>query len=50
MQYLLTGIPATVIDGCSIVEPALAGSLDGIPMIPDYLVRKVRQDRQLALP
>ncbi|WP_422444276.1 MULTISPECIES: thiol:disulfide interchange protein DsbA/DsbL [unclassified Endozoicomonas] len=44
--YRLSGVPAIVIDGRYVVEPGLAGSLANMPVIADYLIRKVKQDRK----
>ena len=44
--YELSGVPAIVIDGRYVVEPGLAGSLGNMPVIADYLIRKVKQDRK----
>lgn len=44
--YELSGVPAIVIDGRYVVEPGLAGSLSNMPVIADYLIRKVKQDRK----
>lgn len=44
--YELSGVPAIVIDGRYVVEPGLAGSLNNMPVIGDYLIRKVRQERK----
>ncbi|MFK0569731.1 thiol:disulfide interchange protein DsbA/DsbL [Endozoicomonas sp.] len=44
--YKLTGVPAIIIDGRYVVEPGLAGSLNNMPVIADFLIRKVKQDRK----
>lgn len=44
--YELNGVPAIVIDGRYVVEPGLAGSLNNMPVIADFLIRKVKQDRK----
>ncbi len=43
--YDLTGVPALVIDGRYIVEPGMAGSLNNMPVIADYLIKKIRNER-----
>ncbi|USE36885.1 thiol:disulfide interchange protein DsbA/DsbL [Endozoicomonas sp. SCSIO W0465] len=45
-SYELSGVPAIVIDGRYVVEPGLAGSLGNMPVIADYLIRKVKEDRK----
>ncbi|WP_095210240.1 thiol:disulfide interchange protein DsbA/DsbL [Endozoicomonas ascidiicola] len=44
--YNLSGVPAIIIDGRYVVEPGLAGSLSNMPVIADFLIRKVKQDRK----
>ena len=44
--YQLSGVPAIIIDGRYVVEPGLAGSLGNMPVIADFLIRKVRQERE----
>ncbi len=43
--YQLTGVPALVVDGRYVIEPGMAGSLNSMPLIADFLVNKVRNDR-----
>ena len=44
--YQLSGVPAIIIDGRYVIEPGLAGSLGNMPVIADFLIRKVRQERE----
>ncbi|MDP0561083.1 MAG: thiol:disulfide interchange protein DsbA/DsbL [Candidatus Endonucleobacter sp. (ex Gigantidas childressi)] len=44
-KYGITGVPALVIGGRYIVEPSLAGSLDNMTEIADYLVAKIQSER-----
>ena len=46
--YGLTGVPAIVVDGQYVVEPGLAGSLENMTAITDYLVNKVRVEREMS--
>ena len=41
--YQLTGVPALVVDGRYVIEPKVG--LDNMPVIADFLVKKVRDDR-----
>ncbi|WP_263081384.1 thiol:disulfide interchange protein DsbA/DsbL [Endozoicomonas sp. Mp262] len=45
-SYGLTGVPAIVVDGRYVVEPRLAGSLENMTAISDYLITKVKADRE----
>ena len=47
-SYGLTGVPAIVIDGQYVVEPGMAGSLENMTAITDYLIKKVRSEREVA--
>ncbi len=44
--YGLTGVPAIVIDGRYVVEPRLAGSLENMTAISDFLISKIREERK----
>ncbi|MDP0588109.1 MAG: thiol:disulfide interchange protein DsbA/DsbL [Candidatus Endonucleobacter bathymodioli] len=43
--YGITGVPALVVGGQYIVEPGLAQSLEKMTDITDYLIAKIRRDR-----
>ena len=43
--YDLSGVPVIVIDGRYVIEPGMAGSLNNMPAIADYLIEKVRKER-----
>lgn len=43
--YELTGVPALIIDGQYVVEPGMAGSLNDMPLIADYLIAKVQKEK-----
>ena len=47
--YDLTGVPALIIDGRYVVEPGLAGSLDNMPVIAEFLIAKVQKDRKAKI-
>lgn len=42
--YELTGVPALIIDGRYVIEPGMAGSLNNMPLIADYLIAKVQKE------
>ena len=43
--YQLTGVPAVVVDGRYVVSPGMAGSLEEMPVIVDFLIEKARTQR-----
>ncbi|WP_330924563.1 thiol:disulfide interchange protein DsbA/DsbL [Candidatus Sororendozoicomonas aggregata] len=46
--YGLAGVPAIVIDGKYVVEPAMAGSLENMTKVSDFLISKVRAEKAKA--
>ncbi len=46
----LTGVPAIIVDGRFLVDPSMAGSLDRMLAVTDYLVEQVRSEKQQTAP
>ena len=46
----LMGVPAIVVDGRYVVDPTMAGGLENMLKITNFLVEKVREEKQAAMP